>query len=339
MTNQAIKDNLNRKDALAARDKGFARLEELRKGGRPSRPVFVFGVLGQGRTNPYENPEQWLEECLEDLAGRVDALFDEEVFRPLVVEFGAYGVHFVDRLFGAESFEIEPGNWQVYPLQQEVGTLKAPDLETDPTWNLARRTAEAFLAHQVRLPLFGLPTIASALNIAMNLYGQELMLAFITDPEGARRDLKTINDTLISLHRWFQEKLPESQLQPVVAWERTQAPGYGQICGCSNMLLSKEQYAEMVADLDEELLALYPKGGMLHLCGKHTQHLDCWREMQPLKAVQLNDGAAEDLEMYFKELREDQMFYVNPCPGMPVEKILEITGGERTVIVADAPKG
>jgi hypothetical protein len=34
-------------------------------------------------------------------------------------------------------------------------------------------------------------------------------------------------------------------------------------------------------------------------------------------------------------LRSDQLLYVNPCEGMPIKQILEITRGERTVIVAD----
>ena len=48
-----------------------------------------------------------------------------------------------------------------------------------------------------------------------------------------------------------------------------------------------------------------------------------------------NARAAEDLEIYYRELRDDCAFYVNPCAGMPVQRIVEITGGQRVVIVAD----
>ena len=57
--------------------------------------------------------------------------------------------------------------------------------------------------------------------------------------------------------------------------------------------------------------------------------------MASLRSVQVNDRAAEDLEIYFAELREDQIVYVNPCDGMPVERIMQITGGQRVVVVAD----
>jgi hypothetical protein len=74
---------------------------------------------------------------------------------------------------------------------------------------------------------------------------------------------------------------------------------------------------------------------MIHLCGTHTHLIPIWREMASLRAVQMNDRAAEDLEIYFHELRDDQMLYVNPCANMPVERIMDITGGRRVVIVAD----
>ncbi len=171
------------------------------------------------------------------------------------------------------------------------------------------------------MPLFGLPTIASALNIGLNLYGQELLLAFIEKPEAVRHDLKTINDVLCTMHRWYLAHIPIQQLQPVVAVARTQPP---------------DLYAEFVAPIDDELLSVYPRGGMIHLCGTHTQHIPVWREMRSLKTLQLNDRAAEDLEFYWKGLRPDQVFYVNPCPGMPTERILSITGGRRVIIIAES---
>ena len=53
---------------------------------------------------------------------------------------------------------------------------------------------------------------------------------------------------------------------------------------------------------------------------------------------QINDRAAEDLEIYFKELREDQIIYLNPTPTMAVDRAMKITGGRRIVIVAEVEK-
>jgi hypothetical protein len=91
-------------------------------------------------------------------------------------------------------------------------------------------------------------------------------------------------------------------------------------------------YREFCAPLDDAIFQVYPNGGLIHLCGSHRQHIAAWREMASLRAVQLNDRAAEDLEYFYEGLRDDQIIYVNPCPEMTVKRTLEITGGDRTVI-------
>lgn len=327
---------------VEAREAHFARLEALFAGKELERAVHLNGRPGKGKSDLYAEPERWVEEALDDLAGNTRALRDGAVFRPLVVELNPYGVHFVDRMLGAEVFELQKkGNWQSRPLQTPVGELEPPeleppDLERDETWALARRGADAFARAGVTVPLFGMPTIASALNIAVNLHGERLLVAMMDDPPAAHRDLRTINSLLCELHRWYMDRIPRAQLQPIAAAGRTQPPGHGQLCGCSTQLLSPELYRDFVAPLDEELLAVHPRGGMIHLCGTHAQHTPVWRAMRPLRAVQLNDRAAGDLEMYFNELRGDQVLYVNPCEGMPVGRIMEITRGRRVVIVADA---
>lgn len=326
---------LNAPELVNARNKYFARLESLRSQGKPNEPFFLWGYVGQGRTNPYSDIETWIHEVLEDLATHSHYLLDNQVFRPLVVEFKIYGVHFVDRVFGAHVYELDTNNWQVIPLDKPVGSLEPPELESNDTWALAKRAAIAFLEAGVSVPVFGLPTIASALNIGLNLYGQQLLIAMYEHPEAVRRDLQIINNVLCTMHRWYLDHLPLDQLQPVIPALRAQPPGYGQLCGCSTQLLSPELYKEFIAPLDAELLSVYPKGGMIHLCGAHSQHIPTWREMQPLKTIQINHRAAQDLELYWHHLRNNQVFYVNPCVEMPTERILEITGGERTVIVSD----
>lgn len=89
------------------------------------------------------------------------------------------------------------------------------------------------------------------------------------------------------------------------------------------------------APLDDELLSLWPRGGMIHLCGAHTQHIPAWREMKSLRAVQLNDRAAEDYEVYFRQLRDDQIIYLHPTLTMSVERAMAISGGERLVLCAE----
>ncbi len=327
---------LNDPALLAARDRGFAHLEGVFSGRAPDRPVFVNGVnAAPAGIDPYEEPEAWVEAALDCLADGAEALLDAGVFRPLCVEYGPYGVHYVDRMFGANVYQGSEGQWWVDCLDAPVGGLRMPDLEADETWALSRRAALAFRNSGVSVPVFSLPTIASALNVATNLYGPALMMAFLDHPEAARRDLGIINDLLRLLHGWYRDNLPEAQLQPVVAAQRCQPPGSGQLCGCTSHLVSAALYEEFVAPLDGALLAVYPRGGMIHLCGRHTQHIPAWRRMSSLRAVQLNDRATEDIEAYFTGLRDDQALYIIPTEEVTVERILSRTNVRRVVIIGE----
>ncbi len=326
-------DNLRRHDLAEARDRHFTALSSIFNGQDPDDVYVLSGEWAWPPVDPYREPERWVEEALLMLDGKAPAVRDPRVFRPSCLEFGPYGVHFIDRMFGAPVFFDEAsGQWYNHYLDTPIGSLSRPDLDRDPTWSLARRVAEAFLSHQVTVPLFGLPTIASALNIAVNLYGERILLAMIEEPEAAGRDLAVINETLCALHRWYRERIPCQQLQPVVSIERTQPPGFGQLCGCTTQLLSPDLYESHVAPLDHALLSVYPNGGMIHLCGSHTQHIPTWQAMPSLRAVQLNDRAAQDLDAYFRGLRDDQIIYLIPFDGMPVSRAMAITGGHRLVL-------
>jgi len=284
----------------------------------------------------YLQPEQWVEESLELLALKPETAANR--FAPACIEYGIYGVHFIDRILGARVF-FKDGQWNADYLKTPIGALEMPDLEKDETWNMAKRAALAFVEADVKLPLFGMPTLSSALNILLNLYGQEALVAILEDEEAACHDLNVVNTLIRTLHKWYRDNVPSQQLQPVISTMRTQPPGYGQLCGCTTQLLSGPMYREFIMPLDDALLGDYQYGGMIHLCGSHTQHIENFRDMPHLKALQLNDRAAGDLEQYFHGLREDQIIYLNPCNEMPLERALEITGGKRIVIcqAIDAP--
>ena len=330
---ERIKSALNRKDLIAARDNWFDRLEDVFHGKDNNCVFSVCGMLMKGKSDAFREPEKWTEECLEELAENYsEKILDKNIFVPLCVEYGIYGVHYIDKIFGAEVY-YENGQWYNRYIDTEIGTLKYPDLSKNETFNLSIRAAKFFADSGALLPLFGLPTIASALNIAVNLYGQEILMEMLYNPENALKDLKTINHLLMYIHRAFRNILPYRQLQPVISWVRTQPPGYGQLCGCTTQLISSSLYSDYVAELDNELLGVYENGGMIHLCGSHLQHLESFRKMKNLKAIQINDRAAWDLKDYYEGLREDQIIYLDPCSGMTVEKALKITGGHRLVIM------
>lgn len=334
MITEAIHTALNDLDVQQAFDFHQQRLRDLFAGQLPDQ-VFVLNGIGrytENATGAGFSWEAWLDDSLAYLAGRADEARNREIFRPLTITYNPHGVHFVDKLFDADVFALETG-WQVHPFTTPVGTLQRPDLDNHPTWQAARAFALSFLQREVSNVILGMPTIASVLNIAVNLYGQEILLAMKSDPEAARHDLEVISDVLLTLHRWYLEHLPAERVQCIIPDQRFQLPGHGQLCGCTTQLISKKMYAEFIAPLDDRLLSLYPYGGMIHLCGAHTQHLDTWKSLSSFRAFQINDRAAQDLDAYLQGLRDDQIIYVNVFEGMSFQRVMELSHGQRVVII------
>lgn len=332
---------LNDPERIACRELWFSRLTNLYAGkSDPFLDRYVLTLSGriprpsEEEVSRYTDPENWVVACLELLAQQAENV--EDRFCPLCVEYSLYDTHYIDKIFGGHVY-LHGDQWHTDYLQTPVGSLKMPDLETDETWSLSRRAAKAFLDADVKLPLFGLPTLSSPLNILVNLYGEEALVAMFEDEAAVRHDLGIINDVIRSLHRWYIENIPAEQLQPVISWERTQPHGFGQLCGCTTQLLGTELYRDFIAPLDDMLLGEYENGGMIHLCGAHAQHIETFASMPHLRAIQINDRACADLELYLDGLRKDQIIYLNPCKEMSAEEAVRLSGGERLVICARRP--
>lgn len=324
LCDQALIDN---------RDHWFREMNDYFYGDRKG-PLHLAG-LGADAVNPdlmYTDPEAWIRDAVSHLVKHAHSKISDKYFVPLCIYDSICGVHFVDRIFGCEVF-FQDGQWYNRYLKNEVGQLKKPDLESNETWALAKRIANAFLDLKITAPLFETPVIASPLNIAVNLYGEEILVAMLMEPEAAHHDLQIINEVLTELHQWYRAHIPAQQLQPVCSCGRCQPPGHGQICGCTTQLLSPGLYEEFIMPLDNALLGVYPHGGMIHLCGSHTQLIPLFAKMPNLKCVQLNDKAAEDLQFYVDGLRDDQVIYLNPCEGMSTKQALQIAKNKKIVIV------
>lgn len=337
--NTAEKQRLNDRSIIDTRDLWFSRLEHLFNGTHDEwLDKYVFTLAGSvprpaNGDLAYTNPEEWVLECLKLIAGQ--DVCRENRFAPECVEYPIYGVHYIDKMFGANVYYYE-GQWNADYLKSEIGELRFPDLDKDETWQLSKRAANAFLEADVSCPLFGLPTLSSPLNIIVNLYGAEALVAMLDEEkiDAVRHDLDVIGELISTLHKWYIDNIPAKQLQPVISWARTQPFGFGQLCGCTSQLLSGKTYSDFIAPLDDSILGVYPNGGMIHLCGGHLQHVETFRDMKNLRSLQLNDRAAGDFEGYFKGMRDDQVFYINPCNEMSAERAIEISGGERLVLVA-----
>ncbi len=315
-----VRKKLNDPALLAYYERGYQMLRDFYAAEHPAPLRIGSRYNGEAAVDIYTEPERWVDEAICQLAQQVQPMMEGEFFGHLAIENWIYGVHFTDRVLGAEVFyKEETGMWNPRYLTTEIGTLQKPDLETNETWQLAQRIARAYLRWDVRGVLLVPPVIASPLNVAVNLYGAEFLIAMLEEPEKAKHDLRVITDVQKEMHQWYRDNIPEAQLQMICGC-RIQPPGYGQICGCSTHLVSPALYEEFVMPLDDELLGVYPHGGMIHLCGSHGHLIPLFARMKNLKSFQMNDRASEELELYGQGLREDQTIYLLPCEGMPADR-------------------
>ena len=331
-------------ELIAIRNEHLARLESLYAGEHLSHAFVLCGIGGPTWPEPVTDPVKWVTDSLDQLTEWSQYAWDTKIFRPLCLETWYYGVHFVDAVLGATVIPVEQegsGGWWTECLKTPVGSLKSLGLDENILWGQARALALAMRDTGATVPFLGPQVLASPLNIAVNLYGEEFLVALALEPEAAQHDLRIITDTIVAMTNWYREHMPESQFQPIGAAFRAQPGGFGQICGCSTQLVSMSSYEEFIAPLDKEVLSCFPKGGMIHLCGSHTQHIPTWRDMPEMRAFQLNDRASDDFEVYFKELRDDQIIYFSPTEDTTIKRAMDISGGRRIVIVAnltDAPE-
>ncbi len=313
-------------------DTHFDRLDCLYAGELLERPFGLSGVWGTATSNSFTHPEDCIAEQLVSLATvELDKLKCGAVFRPGITGVGLYGVHFMDVLLGAEVFDLDgTGNWQVHTLTTAVGTLELPNWAQHPAWQTAARAAEFFVEHAPGSVVFETPCISSPLNIAINLYGQEFLMALLEEPEAAHHDMRVITDLMLGIHGWYIERVPWRQRQ-AAAIGRVTPPGFGHLCRCSATMLSEEQYLEFVMPYEREVLALFPRGGFMHLCGFYTQLIPAWQHFDELKVLQVNDDASADLPEYFRRLPDDRVFYNLECPQMPWREAERLTSGCRIV--------
>ncbi|MBQ3168285.1 MAG: hypothetical protein IJB99_00845, partial [Clostridia bacterium] len=105
---------LNDEAAIQKRDLWFSRLQNLFDGKKDAfNEKHIYTVSGicprpADPFLPYTHPEDWVIECLELLA--LAPKTQSNRFVPPCVEYPIYGVHFIDKMFGADVF-FKDGQW------------------------------------------------------------------------------------------------------------------------------------------------------------------------------------------------------------------------------------
>jgi len=309
-------------------------MERVYAGETPERPFFLSGVMSSLMPEyDYDHDDfgGFLPVMREKLYEAMELLEENGQFQPLVLQQLVYGHLLVSRLLGAKA-RFYKGQWWSEKMPYKIGTLQKPDLDNAPLIRKLFRFVEQMVECSDGLFYVAYQVIHSAFIIAVDLLGEDFLLAMLEEPDAAKRDLQVISEVLAYLQENICSIIPKSQFVPYVGDTRFTPPGVGIIDGCTTQLISPETYNELVEPYDTRLASFFPRGALMHLCGASSQHIPTFRCMANLRCVQLNDRAAEDYPLYFHGLREDQMIYILPTVKTNIDEILRISGGKRTII-------
>ena len=318
------------------------RFEDLYAGKPVSGPVALngrmyghsHGLWGTNDPDPLNQPSAWIDDVLTDMVANASETANMKTFKPLLAEFDVFGTHYIDALFGAKVYFHEGQVWSE-PLDCDMADIAMPDLSKNEVFvksvALARKVVEV---SQGRFFISN-PVLSCPINIGINIFGDKLLWGLVERPDAARHALRIINNVILECMKAFNEAIPCKQHRTGCGNSRYAPDGFGLIDGCATQLVSAGHYAEFFAPLDAELLGAYANGGMIHLCGAHAQHIPAWRSMKKLRSVQINDRAADDLLLYAKGLRPDQVIYVGATANTPMSTILEVAKTRPIVIQGD----
>ena len=315
-------------------------LRQLLEGDQPECLVaFEYEPLGVPPVGPFDR-EQWLAEQIAHIRQNLDRYCDPVTCRPPVLSLGRYGLHFFSAAVGCPVREVGDQVW-CDPLTESGQPLEdfvRPNLDDNAV------VAEAidllrflFDATEGRLPIEK-PFCSEPLMAAVDLFGAEFLMALAQEPELAAHVLAEVAAGIIELRDRLDRAAHISPISDHHAASCGAARQYNLVYGCTTHLVSAQTYRDHVLALDTELLNHQSSGGVIHLCGRHLQHLEALRDMPGLRAVQLNNTACDDTEAYWRGLRPDQFVVFWPDDAAPLDQAVAITGGRRLAVRCALPE-
>ena len=328
-------------ETLAVQREHRLRLEMLCRGDQPETvPAFSAVAPRMPLSGPFK-ADAWLAGALADLRKNAAAFRDRVTYRPFALSLARYDLHFPAAVAGCPTQQESGQVWctPLWKLGMKIAEFRAPDLDANQQFqemlDLLRFVVEAT---EGRVPV-EIPYVSEPLILAVELFGEDFLVLLALDPELADQFVDKLSAFILDMRCRFCEAVPGAPLMPHGSCHRAMPEGYNMLYECTTQLVSGDAYERHFLQRDRALMRCAARGAGIHLCGRHTQHCDAWREAPELKMIQLNHRATEDLETYWRNLRPDQYIMLNPCEQMTVEDALRLTGGWQLIIESqiDAP--
>ena len=252
----------------------------------------------------------FVQEFFDDPAYRIDC--DLKMRKCLYDRFGSFGIgeenpsprpllgsdflaagYLQSELLGCE-IKYEPDNSpQVISMglnPGEIGRIKAADLDISPVWARTQKQIDWLLEKYGRVESY--VNLMGIQNIAMDIMGQGLFLAYYTDEDAVRGLLGEIYKTVLAAGKRFKA-LTSDVSGGVTAIIRDVMPQCYLTSNCSVEMISNDQYEDFLLEHDQALADEFGCFG-IHHCGGTMEHVtEGYRKVRGLAFAEV--GAGSDL--------------------------------------------
>lgn len=185
----------------------------------------------------------------------------------------AYGNYFMPALFGCEILyppDQAPGFRTLEASFEDMRQLEVPDFETNPV--MRRAVAEAEVLKRRYGFCSGSICLGSPLNVAVNVYGDQFIVACALEPETAQHVLRIIAQTEFRIYHEFSAVIAPQD------FPLTDIPfGYG---NCPAVMFSPGTYKDVILPVDKWVRDQVGSFG-LHHCGVFDAYIDLYKELNP----------------------------------------------------------
>lgn len=266
----------------------------------------------------YKNADiKFTKEFFEEPEYRMEC--DVKMRKALYEHFGQYGIgekepkkrpligsdllacgYLYSGIMGCDIIYEEDNSPQVVCMELDEDTveeLEYPNLDTNPMWqNTLKQIAylkEKYGHVETHVNLMGIQ------NIAMDIMGQELMVAYYTNPEAVETLLEEITKMSVTMGKVFKA---ESDIVSagVTAITKKTVPDCYLTSNCSVEMVSNALYEEFLLKYDQQLADAFGSFG-IHHCGQTMEHVvEGYSKIKGLTFAEV--GAGSDLKTVREKL-------------------------------------
>jgi hypothetical protein len=231
----------------------------------------------------------------------------------------AYGNYFMPALFGCEIVypaDQAPGNVRLDASFEEMRELRVPDFAESPVIRRALSEADALKARYGFC--HGGICMGSPINVAMNVYGEQFLMACALEPEIAQHVLRVIAECEFKLYREVCAAIaPDEFPLPGMVF------GYG---NCPAVVFSPRMYREVILPVDKWVRGQVAEFH-LHHCGVFDDYIDIYAELTP---ASLDIGGGSDYHAIRKAFPDTPCSLIVNAPdieGRTASEVDNLIGG------------